>query len=558
MPGEQEREYMDPAKSAVRNIWIFILGFVLIGAVHVLFYGVPFFNSIVPLIFGSLSLAWALVVRKRLVEKRTRTLLLMIAFMLFSLFMLQLQRYSLFSESLTAQRYLWYTYYIPMILIPLLVFYASLCVHRQENNPLRNSWKLLVLPAFLMILAFLTNDFHFLVFRFPDGAMTYDNEEKRLLYYVFIAWFCILMVAAFGILLKKCRLYVGRTSRLLPLCFILICLLGMFRYIMNLDLRFHGIRVWDHVEIFAFSIIGFLQICIQIGMIPANTGYEILFTSSDLPALILDSEGKAVYMTRGAGTKPMEDNQDTRIMTHRIQGGSVAWAVDLSELHELNDRLDEAIRQIEQRNDYLITENRIRQEQSELAARNDLYDRISSIVKPQLDMIEELLQDTDLEKDLFRSRLPRISVLNAYIKRRSNMELAMDPEYLPFTELVTAVSESVEYVKLCGADVAVLASGSGQLPSDLVTTAYEFFEYVVEDCLDNLSEMAVFMGKTGGQNSLSLRIMIQADDFTLRQFPDRKGLIKYNGNVALTKEQSDLIIALTLSENVHQEGGASS
>ena len=546
---------MDPAKTAVKNIWIFILGFFLIGAIHVLCFGVPFLDTIIPMICGTLSLSWALVVQKRVVEKRTRRFLLLIAFILFLLFMLQLQKYSLFSESVTAQRYLWYISFIPMVFLPLLIFYVSLCVHSPENVQRKWRWNLLILPALLLITAFLTNDFHFLVFSFSSGEMTEGFEERGIVYYAFVVWFWTLMVTAFTILLKKCRLYVGRRIRLLPLGFILFCLMGMCLYIMDLDLRFRGIRFWDLEELVAFSVIGFVQICIHIGMIPANIGYEILFTSSDLPALILDTEGKAVYMTRGVKKTPLEYNEDVYILTHKIQGGSVVWEVDLSELHDLNRRLDEMTRQIEQRNDYLITENRLRQEQSELETRNELYDRITSIVKPQLDQIGELLEDMEKDEVTFRIRLPRISVLNVYIKRRSNMELTQVEESLPLAELITAVSESAEYIKLCGANIAVSSFGKGILPSDFITTAYEFFEYVVEDCLDNLSEMAVFIGKT--EKGFILRMLIQADDFTLRQYPDRKGILRDYGHMALTKEQSDLIVALTLSDHAGPEGGMS-
>ena len=48
---------MDPAKTAVKNIWIFILGFFLIGAIHVLCFGVPFLDTIIPMICGTLSLS---------------------------------------------------------------------------------------------------------------------------------------------------------------------------------------------------------------------------------------------------------------------------------------------------------------------------------------------------------------------------------------------------------------------------------------------------------------------------------------------------------------------
>ena len=109
----------------------------------------------------------------------------------------------------------------------------------------------------------------------------------------------------------------------------------------------------------------------QTGMIPANRGYEMLFSAAELPAVILDGAGKPIYQT-AAAQLPFVKIENTKIVSNPIQGGSVEYTVDIKQVQELNRQLAERAQQIETRNAYIAEETRIKQEQSELETKNRL------------------------------------------------------------------------------------------------------------------------------------------------------------------------------------------
>lgn len=549
----RERKGMEKITDSSHAFLFFTMVFVLCGTVHVFLADVHFFRCSSQLLFGALTIGYTFYLFKHMTDKRITGLMILISRLMVLYFMLQIGKYMLFLGFPVMQRYAWYGYFIPMILIPLLIFFLALSLYRPEEEPLEKKWKALLIPAFIMILITLTNDYHCMVFSFPYGKLVYYSYIRSWFYWVIFAWCVLLALASFLVLFKKCSFRKDGFKRWYPLIFELAGILIFILYMLDLIPKFRGIRLWDIGELFGFVVLGFLDICCKVGMIPTNVGYDLIFAESDTPAVISDSEGNLIYKSKNV-TGQLKADEDTRIMTHAIRGGSVSWAVDLSEMHKIRRQIDETTYQIRHRNEYLINENRLKQEQSELEMRNKVYDRITSIVKPQLDVIEGIL---DAEGEEFDSKLTKVAVLNAYIKRRSNMELINLPGdaahdkssgMIPFRELTTAITESAEYIRLGGYDVAVSFNGDGDLPAGMVTSTYEFFEYIVETCLDTLSDLAVFIRLK--DESLNMRMMFQAYDFTYDQCAAYGNPVQWNGRVQITKEKNDVVVSLTMDREV--------
>ena len=110
----------------------------------------------------------------------------------------------------------------------------------------------------------------------------------------------------------------------------------------------------------------------------------------------------------------------------------------MEQVKKLNRQIADASQQIETRNAYIAEENRIKQEQAELETRNRLYERVSSIVRPQIEKIDTLINTPEGCGD---KELANIAVLQAYIKRRSNMELLAASGTLTAQELASAVAQ---------------------------------------------------------------------------------------------------------------------
>ena len=529
-----------------RKVLLALAGaFLLCGAQHVLLHGVPFTVGFTQLYCECVVLIWIGTIRKRVVDRRLRRTIQSVAVGLLIYLLLQTCRFDIFRGSVDVGRYLWYAYYVPMTAFPVLLLAVALRIHRAEDRPLPRWFWLVAALGVLLALGVLTNDLHFQFTSFPGPVMDDDGTEKSgwLLYAVYV-WIFILVSIDYGIFLYKSRIVGGRL-RLLPMVPLLLSMAYFVIYPLKLDVRALGFRVWNIGEMLVFCLIGGLEICIQAGMIPANTSYERLFSLAGIPAVILDRSGAVRYAAAQA-VYPFPDGGDLQIMSHPIHGGRIEWAADVGRLRQLNRELTDANARIEARNAYLTAEADTRAVQAETQTRTEIYDSITRIIRPQAEQITALL---NAEAPGFDARLRRIAVLSAYIKRRSNMELIAENGIMPFEELTLAVSESLRYVRLSGVNATSFCEGSGSFPAPVVTDAYGQIEQVLESSLDDLHDLMIYLD--AGEGRLSVRLLIRADDLSFRTEGSPPALPGYTRELSVTKNEQDMILAF-----VYVGGGA--
>lgn len=330
-------------RTSRRNIILFTAAFLLNGALHILLHGRDFAYGFSMLFCGVLTILWVLSVHKRVTDERLRALMSAIAACLLLHFILQILRYDLFDGNPAAQRYLWYGYYVPMLAQSLLGFFLAVFIYRPKGKTLPPAYALLAAADVLLMLGVLTNELHFSFKSFP-GGMPDDGGQAANGWLFWLVCFYIygLYALTYVVIVQKSARLVGRKYRWLPL-------------------------------------------------IPFFIGYETIFSSSFIPAVILDDGGIPVYRT-AAADYPFRESGESKLMSHAISGGRIQWMLDMQQVQELNRQIEDATQQIEARNAYLAEENRIRQERTELETRSRLYDSISRIVKPQLEQIDLLLE----------------------------------------------------------------------------------------------------------------------------------------------------------------------
>ena len=479
--------------------------FLLCGALHVLLYKVDFFEGFVQFLCGAIAAVWGVSIGGRVTDRRLRRLLRAIALVLALYMVLQTVRFSFLPDGLAAYRFVWYLYYVPLTALPILSLFTALNVRRGPDERLSPLWGLVIAAGALLALGVLTNDWHAGFMAFPQSGPTVDSSGVGgWLTLAARAFISLTFIAAFLVLLRRGRgLPAG--LRALPAAPLAVGLLYFILYPLGIGIRLLGVRVWNMGEAMLFSLIGTLEMCVRVGLIPANTDIGRLFPAADLDAAIVDERGTPVYIS-GRRDWPYPETDDLRVLSRPIAGGTVVSAVDVSRLTRLNQDLEETASRLEARNAYLAEESRVRAEQAETRARNDIYDRITRVVRPQLDRVNALLDRGDLP---FDGKLRPIAVMSTYIKRRSNMELLGGGGTLPLDELAMAALEMTECLRLCGVDAAASSRGRGVFPAGVVTDAFERVEAVIEDGFDALRGLMIALWAENG--ALTVRLMLTAD-----------------------------------------------
>ncbi len=511
----------------------------------------------------AIALAWIFRVRFYIVEKHICRHLVSGGVMLLLLFAFRLLRFRTNGLYPAFGRYMWYCYYIPFIILPVLGLFMSLCIGLSDEasflrmRPFRISmW---VVSAILLGFVF-TNDLHGWLLKFSaeelrtgEGAHSYGGFQV-----IIIIWTVGLSLAAFIILMHRCQVSGCRKRWYIPAAVFTLGSVMYAAYYINggNSPSVFGVKLYLIQEVCLLIFAGVCEACIDIGLIPSNSGYLKIFELSDWNVVIADAEGKTVYSSgdvRGvtppvlmASTESSKAVSRGRLLTgFDISGGIAGWVTNISELEHINDRIREKTQELEIENGVIREGESLRLKRAAFETQNRLYDSIIPIVSPQLTMIRDLLEKPDPEK-LFTA-----TVLSVYVKRRFNLSIVTDnTEIADISELWLAIRETVEVLQGTGIPAFIDTCGHTDVQADRMLASFEFFEAVIEQTVPGLR--SIFVKLNVLNDSPELRILIDTGKQIRFDTPGIERMRRLGA--VIDEEYEDGTYAISLS---FREGGVS-
>ena len=480
-------------------------------------------------IYIGLFTVWGFSLRRRIIQPQVSRYLIAISVLMVFWLIIRTIRHSL-NECVWLMRYLWYLYYLPMLLIPLLAMFVALSLGKEESFRFPKWTVLFYIPAAVLLLMVLTNDLHQLVFVFPADAVVWMNDYRYGIgYFLTIAWMILCAVTALVTMLLKCRIPHSRKVLILPfvpaILAVIYCALWIFRVLDIFRLEWLKVVAGDMTVVFCLLFTAVLESCIQCGLIQSNTGYDELFMVSRLGAQITDRENTVCLASLNAKKLTEEQrinaekhsvpaDKSTLVRSQKIGFGHVLWQEDVAELTE-------AIEQIEENCRELAEHNRIRQENLEtqkkilaLHEKNRVNDLLHKETAGQIDLIGRMLAQYDVEPDAGeRARLlAGAAAVAAYIKRYGNLLLVSErTETADIRDLSRCFEESFMNLELLGVDcLHTLPSGISMATKDMLRV-YHSFELAMEACLYDLSHVWIYMRKREHGLLLNMEFVCNTD-----------------------------------------------
>lgn len=474
------------------------------------------------LIYIALYIRWGISVSKRIIQVQVRHYLIAVSGLMVFWFVIRSMRYY-FITDIGIARQLWYLYYLPMLFIPLFSLFVAISLGKPENARLsKTALLLLSIPTVLCLLLVLTNDLHQLVFSFPEGEVWTDiNNGYTFGYYIVLGWEILCALAAFVIMIIKCRL--SYRKKYLPFLLLACSIVYAFIYVSGVEwMQLIG---GDIAAAQCLMFTGILESCIQCGLIQTNTGYEELFMVSRLGAQITD-QGNTVCLASSnareltgeqrmsAKTHPVLADKTTLIKSKPIRFGHVLWQEDVSELTEAIEQIEENCRDLSERNRIRRKNLETKKKIPSLQEKNRAADVLNRETTGQISMIEHLLTQYDTENDAQKREklLAGAAVLGAYIKRYGNLLLVSHrEETADICDLSRCFEDS--FVNLELLDVKYLCT----LPADVILATkdmlriYHTFETILEDCLFDLHSVWVNARERKGQFLVSIDFVCDTD-----------------------------------------------
>ena len=327
--------------------------------------------------------------------------------------------------------------------------------------------------------------------------------------YILYVWMILITAAGLIMLFKELGHRSPGVIRTLVGIVILWFILVLFNLLVIDRNITHGFRMFSIPEIDTFCMLGIFEVCVRSRLIPYNENYSGSFSSLRIPAVITDLIFQPVYSSRtGFSVKKNELEQavknpvalspDQKLYGKEIRGGYAFWTEDESAVHMAQERIIEANELIEQENDLILAETEQKEKDAYLKSRHHIYHEIAEELYPRQKRIGQLLDLAVPGSEDFREKMARVSVLNAYVKRKTNLLLlATENETLSTDELFLALKESANYFSIAGLQTTVMEAGEKHMPSELIISLYDAFETAAEQLVGKAASLMVSWSDAG-------------------------------------------------------------
>ena len=506
-------------------------------------------------IYISLFAAWGFSLQMRIMQIWQRRYMVSIAACMSFWFLLRTLKYHIIVDGTVpdARRLIWYAYYISMLLIPMLSLFAAVSLGKPERYRPPRLLHLLWAPTILLIMTVLTNDLHQAVFVFPKEypIWTDDHYSYGPMYGVTMLWILLCAALALGVIFRKCRLPHSKKILWFPL--VPFCLMVAYAILYIMELPAIKLFLGDMTTVSCILTALVFECCIQCGLIQSNSHYAELFRASAIAAQITDKDLNVCYTADHV--KPVETqvleraeketvilDGGTRLCAEPIRGGYVFWQEDISALLALLDELSGTKEELESYGGLLEEESKQKRRRKKLEEQKRLFQLVQKTIRPHLSLLTEVSKELQAAKteDAAQKALGKLSVIGAYLKRRSNLIMLSDSlDQIPAEELLLCLRESESNLRLYDVTCALRFSLEGELPFDAAGTLFDFYETALELSLDTLTDLTVFA--VGNADELRLTLMLSCG-------ADMTGILTTFENADITKEDNIWYCTLILAQ----------
>ena len=488
------------------------------------------YHCLLSLLLLSVYLIWLFASRRRFQQRGMRRLLTASAVMMMLWNIVKTVRYEFVPYDSLISRQLWYWYYFPVVMLPLMLLMTTFYLGRTDGYELPSVSLFAFIPAVGIAAGIAANDTHQLAFRFKGGKPdALDSYTYGPLYYCAMGW---MVICVGGILFKTLRSCTKRQfsrSFLLPAAITGLGGLYLVSYTNSGEPMLFQ-RMYEFPDLTCLFFVCFWESLVITRMLPSNADHEEFFRASSINAGLTDNDLNVVLHCEEGDIPTMnalikaEENEvinDGRLLkVQPVAGGYFYWVEDIRELQELNLRLEESCTYLEEEHAMLDAAQRLEEGRRRTAEQNRLYDSISRRLRPKFDSLSARLDDLPADEDSFRNIMKRAAIDGVFIKRCSNLLLlAGSSGRIDSGELALSVGESLGYLELSDIWGQAEIPRGISLPAETVLFMYELFQAAVENSLPDVNAVMVTLS-TG--DVMSFRIETDSEkDFPVDEYSER-------------------------------------
>ena len=405
-------------------------------------------SSSIPLLVAAIAFSiWGVLVYLRCLDYVLRRRLVAVA-TICALWMIEvILKYKSFTPFYATV--LWYLYYVPMTLVPLLYQLCGLRLAGLEQHRAGRRYRTALWVAAILLIGFvLTNDFHQQVFHFDRSSDTWSNDYTYGWgYFAVLIWTAFNFVAFFILVGRSASFRIQRFSGTAALV-----LLGGAFFAISYALRVPWAWKLNFSLVYCVLCVVTLEICLDCGVIPSYHDIAGIFDTLPLDLKVLTRDLQEVYATPVSKPIPagvreelraqelghshafaVVSNPDVMYRSFPLLGGSALLAQDVSEVNELNRELAHRRMELQRQNELLTADYDLKahlaDQEAEALLVKDVDQALARALGEMYGLLSSLPPLTDEASSHERYRMLQCAkMFAAYCKRKGSLTLAQHGE----------------------------------------------------------------------------------------------------------------------------------
>lgn len=455
------------------------------------------------LLYAIIFTIWIVRLYYKLYDKKTRKYILGIGFLIVFWMIIRISKSIVVNPSL--ERFIWYLYYIPLIFIPTLFYVCSKTLSKKVTK----INKIIIYSiSTLFLLLVLTNDFHMLTFKFPNGISLYNNYYHFIGYYIVSIWiFYLFGRGMVNLALNRFRIKKDFKA-FLPIIVLLLGVIYTVLYILNIGIiREINMSIFNSVLI----CIG-IELTLYLDLIPNNSKYIKLFENSDLNMMIASTDFKTIYKSKNFTIFPdfiLNDIKNNKLkrkyeknnIIYEIKKNKNSYVIirkNIEELNKLKDELTKKQKNLLLQQENIKKEEQIKKDLYEINLRKKVINSIENKLNEKRIQAKKLLEKSDLSKE----DLEKIKRIIIYSKKKSLIMISSLNGDIYNEENVKILLN--ELIKSVGIDGVVIIKDKINIKGNEMSLLYD----ILYEVLDNISKKTIIVYVNNNLKNFTLKIVI--------------------------------------------------
>ena len=391
------------------------------------------------------------------------------------------------ADDISLGRYLWYSYYIFELGIPLVLLWLSSAIDKPEGETDSPKWwRYCAAVNMALALLVMTNDLHQMAFHLDvSGNDWSSNYGYGPIFYAALAAISIELVLSQIMMLQKSRHSPQKLAFLFPLTFYILLVSYCVGYILRVPILVEN----DAALILGVFTLLSIEVVIRVGIIPVNRNYRAFFSQSPQKMQIIGDNGDTLLLSAQAENLPKEiwsklkanphlpqqSGEDELLYADPISGGLAVWHEDIRTLHALNRDLDVSIEQLHIANAVLERSVAVGRRRETPVARTELLRNLEKKIRSDFEKLANMVRQVP-EGEARRRHLAQTAMLICYIKRKCHFFfLEQRIRQITGYELSAYTDELVEFASFAGIRCDSRFKATGNVPVRTATLIYDFF-----------------------------------------------------------------------------------